>query len=201
MKEEPLGGDPAAGRVRALVSLLEEKGVVSPEELEEEKRTMAAWEPGIGARAVAKAWVDPAFRGRLMADAKEAFAALGITKDLPKRLVALENTADVHNVVVCTLCSCYPSAILGPPPHWYKSLNYRSRVVKDPRGVLEEFGVALASDVGVRVYDSTADVRYLVVPLRPPGTEGMTEEELSRFVTRDSMIGVGLAESPDWHSD
>ncbi|MFQ6012699.1 MAG: nitrile hydratase subunit alpha [Thermoplasmata archaeon] len=186
-----------ARRARALVSLLVEKGVLTEDELRRSMATMAEWTPAIGARAVAKAWVDPGFRTRFLADAKEAFADLGITEDLPERLVALENTPEVHNVVVCTLCSCYPSAILGPAPGWYKSLNYRARVVREPRVVLEEFGVRLDAGVEVRVYDSTADVRYLVVPTRPPRTEDLGEEELSTLVTRDSMIGVGLAQGPE----
>ncbi|MFQ5553310.1 MAG: nitrile hydratase subunit alpha [Thermoplasmata archaeon] len=189
-------GPQAAERARHLISLLVDKGVLTEEELRRSMAEMAEWSPAIGARAVAKAWVDPAFRARLFTDAKEAFADLGITDDLPERLVALENTSRVHNVVVCTLCSCYPSAVLGPAPEWYKSLNYRARVVREPRAVLEEFGVSLGADVEVRVYDSTADVRYLVVPRRPPGTEALSEEELPDLVTRDSMIGTGLVQGP-----
>ncbi|MFQ5986913.1 MAG: nitrile hydratase subunit alpha [Thermoplasmata archaeon] len=189
-------GPQGAERARHLISLLVDKGVLTEEELHRSMAEMAEWSPAIGARAVAKAWVDPAFRARLFADAKEAFADLGITDDLPERLVALENTSRTHNVVVCTLCSCYPSAVLGPAPEWYKNLNYRARVVREPRAVLEEFGVSLGADVEVRVYDSTADVRYLVVPSRPPGMETLSEEELSRLVTRDSMIGTGLVQGP-----
>lgn len=188
--------DQAAKRARALISLLVEKEVVTQAELERAQEEMAAWSPVIGARAVAKAWVDPGFRSRLMEDANLAFAELGVTDELPERLVALANTPKVHNVVVCTLCSCYPSRVLGPAPEWYKSLNYRARTVREPRVVLEEFGVTLDPEVEVRVYDSTADVRYLVLPVRPEGTEGMDEVVLSRLVTRDSMVGVGLAEPP-----
>ncbi|MEE9174133.1 MAG: nitrile hydratase subunit alpha [Thermoplasmata archaeon] len=183
----------AATRARALTSLLVEKEIVTQEELERAQEEMATWSPAIGARAVAKAWADPTFRSRLMEDANEAFAELGVTDELPDRLVALANTPKVHNVVVCTLCSCYPSRILGPAPEWYKSLNYRARAVREPRVVLEEFGVSLDPEVEVRVYDSTADVRYLVVPMRPEGTEDLDEAALSRLVTRDSMVGVGLA--------
>jgi nitrile hydratase len=153
--------------------------------------------PALGAKIVAHAWADAAFKARLLADAKSACAELGIDTGSLAALVAVENTDTVHNVVVCTLCSCYPRAILGLPPDWYKSLNYRSRAVKDPRGVLKEFGLELASEIEVRVYDSTADMRYLVIPARPSGTEGMGEEKLARLVTRDSMIGVAKARIPD----
>ncbi len=183
----------AAKRSRALIALLVEKEVVTEEELERAQEKMATWNPAIGARAVAKAWMDPRFRRRLMEDANDAFAELGVTEELPDRLVALANTPKVHNVVVCTLCSCYPSRVLGPAPEWYKSLNYRARAVREPRVVLEEFGVTLDPEVEVRVYDSTADVRYLVVPMRPAGTEDMDEAALSGLVTRDSMVGMGLA--------
>ncbi len=182
-----------AKRARALASLLVEKEIVTWEELERAQEEMATWSPVIGARAVAKAWANPTFRSRLMENANEAFAELGVTDELPDRLVALANTPKVHNVVVCTLCSCYPSRILGPAPEWYKNLNYRARTVREPRVVLEEFGVTLDPEVEVRVYDSTADVRYLVVPMRPEGTEDMDEAALSGLVTRDSMVGVGLA--------
>lgn len=186
-----------AERAQALISLLVAKGVLTEEELRRSMAEMAEWSPSIGARVVAKAWADSGFRARLFADAKEVLAELGITDDLPERLVALENTPEVHNVVVCTLCSCYPSAVLGPAPEWYKSLNYRARMVREPRVVLGEFGISLDEAVEVRVYDSTADVRYLVVPTRPSETEALTEEELSVLVTRDSMIGVGLAREPN----
>ncbi|MFQ5918873.1 MAG: nitrile hydratase subunit alpha [Thermoplasmata archaeon] len=187
----------AARRARALVSLLVEKGVITEEALARAQEEMATWTPVVGARAVAKSWVDPAFRNRLMQDANAAFGELGVTDELPDRLVALANTPRVHNVVVCTLCSCYPSRVLGPAPAWYKSLNYRARTVREPRVVLEEFGVTLDPQVEVRVYDSTADVRYLVVPLRPEGTEALDEVTLSGLVTRDSMVGVGLPGAGD----
>ena len=158
---------------------------------------MDARTPALGAKVVARAWVDPAFKARLLANAKAAVAELGIDIGSLSTLVAIENTERMHNVVVCTLCSCYPRALLGLPPDWYKSLHYRSRAVVDPRGVLKEFGLELSPDIEVRVYDSTADMRYLVIPARPSGTEQMSEENLARLVTRDSMIGVARARTPD----
>ena len=152
--------------------------------------------PALGAKVVARAWIDPAFKARLLADAKAAVAELGIDTGSLVTLVAIENTEKLHNVVVCTLCSCYPRPILGVPPDWYKSLSYRSRVVVDPRGVLKEFGLDLEREIEVRVYDSTADIRYLVIPARPAGTDGMSEEDLASLVTRDSMIGVARARTP-----
>jgi nitrile hydratase len=184
--EEP----PAAARVRALEELLVEKGVVAREEVRRAIDRLVSRSPADGARLVARAWVDPAFRERLLEDAREAALEVGLDPGSSPVVVALENTDAVHHLVVCTLCSCYPRALLGPPPDWYKSLPYRSRAVADPHGVLSEFGVELDEDVEVRVVDSTADVRYLVLPRRPPGTEGLTEEELAALVTRDSMIGV-----------
>ena len=145
---------------------------------------------------VARAWVDPAFKARLLADAKATISELGITVGFDATIVAVENTEKVHHAVVCTLCSCYPRGLLGYPPDWYKSLNYRSRVVVEPRSVLREFGLELPPDVEVRVLDSTADMRYLVIPMRPAGTEGMSEEKLADLVTRDSMIGVAQAHTP-----
>ena len=149
--------------------------------------------PADGARLVARAWIDPAFRERLLGDARAAALELGLDPGPSPVVVAVENTPAVHHLVVCTLCSCYPRALLGPPPDWYKSLPYRSRAVSDPRGVLAEFGVELEEDVELRVLDSTADVRYLVIPRRPAGSEGMTEDELAALATRDSMIGVAHA--------
>ena len=184
-------------RVYAIQSLLVEKGIVTADEVRRAVEDMDSRTPALGAKVVARAWVDPAFKARLLADAKAAVAELGIDTGTLSTLVAIENTARVHNVVVCTLCSCYPRPILGLPPDWYKSLHYRSRVVVDPRGVLKEFGLELEPDVEVRVYDSTADMRYLVIPARPPGTEPMSEEELAGLVTRDSMIGVARARTPD----
>ena len=184
-------------RVYAIQSLLVEKGVVTADEVRRAVEDMDARTPALGAKVVARAWVDPAFKARLLANAKAAVAELGIDIGSLSTLVAIENTERMHNVVVCTLCSCYPRALLGLPPYWYKSLHYRSRAVVDPRGVLKEFGLELNPDVEVRVYDSTADMRYLVIPARPPGTEHMSEEHLARLVTRDSMIGVARARIPD----
>jgi nitrile hydratase subunit alpha len=184
-------------RVRALESLLVEKGYVDPAALD---RVIDTYEtkigPRNGARVVAKAWVDPAFRAWLLADASAAIASLGFTGRQGEHMIALENTPRVHNMVVCTLCSCYPWPVLGLPPVWYKSAPYRSRAVIDPRGVLREFGVTLPEDVEVRVWDSTAEVRYLVLPQRPAGTEGWSEDRLADLVTRDSMIGTGLPRTP-----
>lgn len=191
------GDEPAAAaRVRALESLLVEKGVVAPAEIREELDWLVSRTPADGARLVARAWVDPAFKQRLLADARAAALELGLDPGPAPVVVAVENTDDVHHVVVCTLCSCYPRALLGPPPAWYKSLPYRSRTVADPRGVLAEFGLHVGDDVEVRVLDSTANIRYLVVPQRPPGTDGLSEDELAALVTRDSMIGVAHPASP-----
>jgi nitrile hydratase len=184
-------------RVQAIQALLIEKGVVTADEVRRAVEEMDARTPAMGAKIVARAWVDPAFKARLLADTKSAVAEMGVDTGSLIKIVAVENIDKLHNVVVCTLCSCYPRAILGLPPDWYKSLNYRSRVVKDPRGVLHEFGLDLDPDVEVRVYDSTADMRYLVIPARPAGTEGMNEEELAALVTRDSMIGVAKARTPN----
>jgi nitrile hydratase len=152
--------------------------------------------PGDGARLVARAWADPDFKRRLLADARVAALEVGLDPGPSPAVVALENTEQVHHMVVCTLCSCYPKSLLGPPPDWYKSLPYRSRAVSDPRGVLDEFGVELGDEVEIRVVDSTANVRYLVVPRRPEGTESLDEDELASIVTRDSMIGVALPVVP-----
>jgi nitrile hydratase len=178
-------------RVRALESLLTEKGLVDPAGLDELIDTYETRVgPRNGARVVARAWVDPEFKRRLLADATAAIAELGFIGRQGEDLVAIENTPAVHNLVVCTLCSCYPWPILGLPPVWYKSAPYRSRAVIDPRGVLREFGVNLVEDIEVRVWDSTAELRYLVLPMRPAGTEGMTEDALAARVTRDAMIGT-----------
>jgi nitrile hydratase alpha subunit len=181
---------PAADRARALADLLFEKGVVSQEDVRSRIDWLVSRTPADGARLVARAWVDPEFKGRLLADARSAALEAGLDPGPSPVVVAVENTEDVHHLVVCTLCSCYPRALLGPPPAWYKSLPYRSRAVSDPRGVLTEFGLELEEDVQVRVLDSTANVRYLVVPRRPAGTESLREDELAALVTRDSMIGV-----------
>jgi nitrile hydratase len=179
----------------ALRELLFEKGLFTPQELTSKITEWDAKSPEIGARLVARAWIDPDFKQRLVDDVYAATAELGIDTSGPK-IVVLENTPEVHHVVVCTLCSCYPRAVLGVPPEWYKSKAYRSRVVVEPRGVLAEFGTELAPEVEVRVIDNTAECRYLVLPLRPSGTEGMDEAALRALVTRDSMIGVGLPSTP-----
>src|ERR671910_158528 len=180
-------------RVRALESILVEKGYVDPEALDvlvEAYETKVG--PRNGARVVAKAWADPEFRAWLRKDATAAIASLGFTGRQGEHMVAVENTPEEHNLVVCTLCSCYPWPVLGLPPVWYKSPPYRSRAVIDPRGVLAEFGVILPEKTKVSVWDSTSEMRYLVVPERPAGTEGLSEDELAALVTRDSMIGVAL---------
>jgi nitrile hydratase len=178
-------------RVRALESLLVEKGYIDPQALDVFVETYEnKVGPRNGARVVAKAWRDPAFRAWLLDDASAAIASLGYTGRQGEHMVALENTEDVHNMVVCTLCSCYPWSVLGLPPVWYKSAPYRSRAVIDPRGVLREFGLELPEDAEVRVWDSTAEVRYIVLPGRPAGSEKLNEQELAQLVTRDAMIGV-----------
>jgi nitrile hydratase len=189
--------DPAL-RTKALESLLVEKGLVDPAALDvliDTYETKVG--PRNGARVVARAWSDPDYKARLLANGSAAIAELGYAGRQGEDIVVLENTPEVHNMVVCTLCSCYPWPVLGLPPVWYKAAPYRARAVRDPRGVLAEFGVRLADDVEVRVWDSTSEVRYLVLPQRPPGTEGMSEDALAELVTRDSMIGVGLALSPE----
>lgn len=184
-------------RVRALEAILTEKGYVDPAALD---RIVENFEtkigPHIGARIVARAWIDPEFKRRLLADATAAANSLAGFDPVASHLIAVENTPQVHNLVVCTLCSCYPWSVLGLPPAWYKSAPYRSRAVIDPRGVLAEFGLALSPETAIRVWDSTAETRFLVVPMRPPGTEGWSEERLATLVTRDSMIGAGLPKSP-----
>ncbi len=179
----------------AMRELLIEKGVTTAEEIARQIEAMDARSPANGAALVARVWTDPAFRERVLADASEAAREMGF--DIGTlRLIAVENTEDVHNVIVCTLCSCYPRNLLGLPPDWYKSRAYRSRVVKTPRAVLREFGLELPEHVTIRVHDSTADMRYIVIPRRPEGTEGMSEAELAALVTRDSMIGTGLPHTP-----
>ncbi|WP_430910722.1 nitrile hydratase subunit alpha [Methylobacterium sp. sgz302541] len=184
-------------RVRALESLLVAKGYVDPAALAaiiETYETRIG--PRNGARVVAKAWSDPAYRDWLLRDATAAIAALGFGGRQGEHMVAVENTEATHNLVVCTLCSCYPWPVLGLPPTWYKSPAYRSRAVIDPRGVLAEFGVGVPADRQIRVWDSTAETRYLVIPQRPPGSEGLDEAALADLVTRDAMIGAGLARQP-----
>jgi nitrile hydratase len=183
-------------RVRALESILTEKGYVEPAALD---AIIEAYEtkigPHNGAQVIAKAWTDPAFRQALLEDATQAVSTLGHVSRVGDHLVAVENTPQRHNMVVCTLCSCYPWEVLGLPPTWYKSAPYRSRAVIDPRGVLADFGVTLPASTEIRVWDSTAETRFMVLPLRPPGTEGWSEQQLAALVTRDSMIGTGLAKS------
>jgi nitrile hydratase subunit alpha len=184
-------------RVRALESILIEKGYVDPKALDvliETYETKVG--PRNGAKVVAKAWADPDYKARLLKDATAAIAELGFTGRQGEHMVAVENTSQVHNLVVCTLCSCYPWPVLGLPPVWYKSAPYRSRAVIDPRSVLGDFGVALPADKEIRVWDSTAEIRYLVLPERPAGTDNWDEEQLAALVTRDSMIGTGLAKAP-----
>lgn len=185
-------------RVRALRTVLEQKGYIDPAALDvliDTYETKIG--PRNGARVVARAWVDAGFRAWLLKDATAASASLGYTGRQGEQLVALENTASLHNLVVCTLCSCYPWPVLGLPPTWYKSAAYRARAVKDPRGVLADFGVTLPEETEIRVWDSTAEVRYLVIPRRPPGTADLSEEQLAALVTRDSMIGTGCPASPE----
>jgi nitrile hydratase len=190
-------GEPAAAaRVRALEDVLVQKGVLTHEDVRARIDWLVSRTPAHGARLVARAWTDPAFKERALDDARLAALELGLDPGEAPQVVALENTADVHHMVVCTLCSCYPKALLGPPPDWYKSLPYRSRAVSDPRGVLEEFGLELDDDVEVRVVDSTADIRYIVIPERPAGTDGLDEDALAAIVTRDSMIGVAWPSAP-----
>jgi nitrile hydratase len=186
-------------RAEALEAILTEKGLVQPALIDAiVQRYEQDIGPMNGARAVARAWVDPAYKQRLLADAWQAIAELGVTTGPELTpIVVLENTPAVHNVVVCTLCSCYPSSLLGLPPTWYKSPPYRSRVVREPRAVLGEMGLDVAPDVEVRVWDSSAEVRYMVLPERPAGTEGWTEEQLAALVTRDAMIGVASPKTPD----
>jgi nitrile hydratase len=188
-------------RVRALETLLVEKGYVDPAALDE---IIDTYEhrigPHHGARVIARAWVDPAYREWLLRDATSAVGeagGFGFVGRQGEHLVAVENTPAVHNLVVCTLCSCYPWPVLGLPPVWYKSAPYRSRAVIDPRGVLADFGLRLPDEVEIRVWDSTAEIRYLVVPMRPPGTEGLSEAQLAALVTRDAMIGTGLPRTPE----
>ena len=179
-----------ARRVYAIRDLLLEKGVLTEDDIQTQVEYQEARSPANGAKLVARAWIDPAFRQRLIDDPKAACAELGIDATSINEFVVLENSEQVRHMVVCTLCSCYPRPILGRPPDWYKSFNYRKRSVADPRGVLREFGTELPDDIEVRVHDSTADIRYIVLPVQPPGTEGWSEEDLARLVTRDSLIGV-----------
>ena len=185
-------------RAQAMQALLIEKGVCTLDDILTMADKIDSRSPEDGAKILAHAWVDPDYKKRLLANAEAAFLELGY--DLPEtspKITVLENTDGVHNMAVCTLCSCFPRAIIGRPPAWYKELSYRSKVVVDPRGVLQEFGTVLDEAVQVRVIDSSADYRYLILPNRPAGTENMTEEELAKLITQESMIGVGLALSPE----
>ena len=185
-------------RAQAMQALLIEKGVCTLDDILTMADKIDSRSPEDGAKILAHAWVDPDYKKRLMANAEAAFLELGY--DLPEtspKITVLENTDDVHNMAVCTLCSCFPRAIIGRPPAWYKELSYRSKVVVDPRGVLQEVGTVLDEAIQVRVIDSSADYRYLILPNRPAGTENMTEEELAKLITQESMIGVGLALSPE----
>ena len=184
-------------RVRAMETVLAEKGYIDPAALD---LIVEAFEtkigPHNGKRIVAKAWADAAFRQRLLDNASQAIAEFGLISRVGDHLIAVENTPQRHNMIVCTLCSCYPWEVLGLPPVWYKSAPYRSRAVSDPRGVLADFGVALPAETEIRVWDSTAETRFMVLPMRPPGTEGWSEERLADLVTRDSMVGTGLPRRP-----
>jgi len=174
--------------------LLADKGLIKPSEIRRQIEVLDSRTPQLGAKVVARSWVDPAFRARLLANGRTACEELGITFYDDTQLIVLENTPMVHNLIVCTLCSCYPRPVLGLPPDWYKQKPYRARAVKEPRGVLAEFGTTISDDIEIRVSDSTAVVRYLVLPMRPSGTEGWSEEELATLVTRDAMIGVATLE-------
>jgi nitrile hydratase len=183
---------PYAARIRAIEALLLEKGVLTEREVQDSISYMEARSPANGAKLVARAWVDPDFKELLLSDGKAAASELGMDPEHHAEFVVVENTPQVHNLIVCTLCSCYPRAILGRPPDWYKSFAYRSRAVREPRAVMREFGFEPPEGVEVLVHDSTADVRYMVLPMRPSGTRGMDEEELTELVTRDSLVGVNV---------
>ena len=196
MDTEELGWH--ARRVRALETLLAEKGVLTLEEVQRNVDAVESRSPADGARVVARAWADPEYKARLLSEPEAALAEMGYTlPDPTPKLGVVENTAGVHHLVVCTLCSCYPRALLGRPPDWYKSFAYRSRAVVDPRGILREFGTEISDDTEVVVLDSTADLRYLVLPERPAGTDGMNQQDLAALITRDSMIGVSRALAPE----
>ena len=182
-----------ATRILAIQQLLIDKGVITAAEVDDIVQRARERTPADGAKVVARAWVDDVYKAQLLTDARGAVAAMGYRLSHDAELAVVENTAEVHHVVVCTLCSCYPTSLLGPPPDWYKSFAYRQRAVVEPRAVLREFGLELSDDVRVSVVDSTADVRYLVLPRRPPGTQAMAEDALAELVTRDSMIGVAEA--------
>lgn len=190
------GSNTYAARIRAIEALLVEKDVLTEAEIQDNISYMDSRSPANGARLVARAWVDPDFKARLLSNTKVAALKLGIDASGPVEFVVVENTPEVHNLIVCTLCSCYPRAILGRPPDWYKSFDYRSRAVNEPRAVMREFGFEPPEGVRVDVHDSTADIRYMVLPMRPPGTDGMSEEDLAELVTRDSLVGVSVPLAP-----
>jgi nitrile hydratase subunit alpha len=194
--EEAGTTSPYAARIRAIEALLLEKGVLTEPEVQDRISYMENRSPANGAKLVARAWVDDEYKELLLSDAKTAASELGIDPTHPAEFIVVENTPEVHNLIVCTLCSCYPRAILGRPPDWYKSFNYRSRAVREPRAVMREFGFEPPEGVEVFVHDSTADVRYMVLPMRPEGTEGLSEEELATLVTRDSLVGVSVPRHP-----
>ena len=185
-----------AARALAMHELLVEKGVIGPSDVDEDIAARSTRVPANGAALVAKAWVNPEFKATLLAHPKQTIAKAGFVPEHNADIIVLENTSDVQYMVVCTLCSCYPGALLGPPPDWYKSFSYRSRAVREPRKIMSEFGLELEEDVEVRVVDSNSELRFFVIPRRPPGTEGWSEDELANLVTRDSMIGVSAALSP-----
>jgi nitrile hydratase subunit alpha len=191
-KHEETTMSPYAARIRAIEALLLEKGVLMEPEVQDSIAYMEARSPANGARLVARAWVDAGFEELLLSDAKAAASQLGMEPEHPAEFVVVKNTPEAHNLIVCTLCSCYPRAVLGRPPDWYKSFEYRSRAVREPRAVMREFGFEPPDDVEVVVHDSTADVRYMVLPMRPSGTEDLSEDELAELVTRDSLVGVDV---------
>ncbi len=185
-----------AHRIRAMEALLIDKGVFTSEEVRRQISYMESRSPENGARMVARAWMNPEYRSLLLSDTKAAALEMGVDASGPVEFITVENTLEVHNIIVCTLCSCYPRAILGRPPDWYKSPNYRSRAVREPRAVMREFGYEPREGMSVAVHDSSADLRYMVLPLRPSGTDGMSEEALAALVTRDSLVGVSVPLSP-----
>ena len=194
--EEPTRS-PYAARIRAIEALLLEKGFITEPEVQDKISYMEARSPANGAKLAARAWVDDDFKELLLSDGKAAASALGMHPEHPAEFVVVENTPEVHNLIVCTLCSCYPRAILGRPPDWYKSFEYRSRAVREPRAVMREFGFEPPEGVEVLVHDSTADVRYMVLPMRPSGTEDLDDQELARLVTRDSLVGASVPQAPN----
>ena len=187
---------PYAARIRAMEALLVEKSVLTEAEIQDRIEYMDSRTPANGAKLVARAWTDPDFKERLLSDAKSAARELGLDATHEAELIVVENTPVVHNLIVCTLCSCYPRAVLGRPPDWYKSFEYRSRAVREPRAVMREFGFELEEGIEVAVHDSTADARYMVLPMRPEGTKNIDEEELAALVTRDALIGVSAPQAP-----